>query len=200
MGLWDRFKRKAIDRRERRDEELREHRAYFCTESFRQILSAAKSLRGHGMIRSHAHFDDMLGHGLAQRYADRSEEFAVMTAAILASHCGRDAVIMFVLQRRDSRAPIGLQVSGDCIVPETALARTMTGTMDIYGLAADYAASGEFEQEAGPFRGPAQLLWDAGYAGTPRTDPEVEKAVADLARAALDPWSIRFPAKAGTGS
>ncbi|WP_010339581.1 hypothetical protein [Sphingobium yanoikuyae] len=123
-----------------------------------------------------------------------------MTAAILASHCGRDAAIMFVLQRRDSRAPIGLQVSGDRIVPETALARTMTGTMDIYALAADYAASGAFEQESGPFRGPAQLLWDAGYAGTLRTDPGVEKAVADLARAALDPWSIRFPANAGSGS
>jgi len=200
MGLWDKFRRMAISRRKRRDEELREHWAYFCTESFRQILSAAKALRGQGMIRTHAHFDDMLGHGLAQRYSDRSEEFAVMTAAILASHCGREAAIMFVLQRRESRAPIGLRVLENGIVPESALARTITGTMDIYSLAADYAASGEFEQESGPFRGPAQLLWDAGYAGTPRTDPEVEKAFADLARAALDPWSIPFPARARSGS
>ena len=200
MGLWDKFRRKVVDRRERRDEELREHRAFFCSESFRQILSAAKSLRSHGMVRSHAHFDDMLGHALAQRYSDRSEEFAIMTAAILTSHCGRDAAIMFVLQRRDSRAPIGLQVSADCIVPETAIARTMTGTMDIYGLAADYAASGEFEQESGPFRGPAQFLWDAGYAGTPRTDPDVAEAFADLACAARDPWSIRFRANLDGGS
>jgi hypothetical protein len=196
MGLWDRLRQKVIAHRERREGELREHHAYFCTESFREILSAAKALRvHHGMNRTQVHFDDMLGYGLAERYTARSEGMAVMTAAILASHCGYGAVTMFVLQRRESGAAIGLHVSDDGIVAETALARTMTGTMDIYGLAVDYAASGEFEQETGPFRGPAQLLWDAGFAGIPCDDPRVEKAREVLARAALDPWSIRCPAK-----
>lgn len=198
MGFWDRFRRNAADKHARREQELRENQANYCTESFRQILSAAKALRHHhGINRTQAHFDDMLGYGLAQRYTDQTEEMAVMTAAILASHCGPDAVIMFVLHLRDRGLPFGLRLSGDRLSPETALARQLTGVLDIYGLAADYAASGEFEQDSGPFRGPAQILWDAGYAGLPRDDLRVDQAAAELVAAALDPWSVRLPVKPG---
>jgi len=34
----------------------------------------------------------MIGYGLAQRYTDQPEEMAVMTAAILVSHCGPDVI------------------------------------------------------------------------------------------------------------
>jgi hypothetical protein len=198
MGFWDRFRRSTADRSARREQEMRETQANYCTESFRQILSAAKALRHHhGINRTQAHFDDMLGYGLAQRYTDQTEEMAVMTAAILASHCGPDAVTMFVLHLRDRGLAFGLRLSEDRLFPETPLARKMTGTLDIYGLAADYAASGELEQDSGPFRGPAQILWDAGYTGLPRDDLRVDQAAVELVAAALNPWNIRLPAKPG---
>jgi hypothetical protein len=199
MGFWDRFRRNAHDRQAMREQAQREQQANYCTESFRQILSAAKALRHHHSInRTHGHFDDMIGYGLAQRYTDQPEEMAVMTAAILASHCGPDAVTMFVLVLRSRGLPFGVRLSGEQLLAETPLARKLTGTLDIYDLAADYAANGELEQDSGPFRGPAQILWDAGYTGLPRDDLRVEQASDDLMAAVLNPWAVRIPAKANS--
>lgn len=194
MRFWSKVRRKAATRFSRRSPVNRDREASDCTESFRQILLAAKALRAlHGLNRTHSHFDDMLGYGLGQRYENKSEELMVMTAAILASHCGPEAVVMFFLHLRHRDLDFGLRWTNDRLIPQTDFARRISFTMDIYDLAADMAASGEFEQDSGPFRGPARVLWDAGYAGTASEDPMVEQARADLAALVKNPWAKPFP-------
>ena len=62
MGLLERFRRGAAQRQAQREQAEYEARGNHCTESFRQILSAAKALRYHHSInRTHGHFDDMIG-------------------------------------------------------------------------------------------------------------------------------------------
>lgn len=191
MCFWGKFRRKTAKRRPPANQD---REANYCTESFREILSAAKALRAHHSLnRTHSHFDDMLGYGLGQRYENQSQEMMVTTAAILASHCGPEAAVMFFLHLRHRDLDFGLRWTNDRLIPLTAFARKVTGVMDIYGLAADLAAGGEFEQDSGPFRGPAQVLWDAGYAGTASDDPMVEQARADLAAAAMNPWAKPLP-------
>lgn len=188
--FWSKFRRGAAKRLTRRAPARQDREVNYCTESFREILSAAKALRAHHSLnRTHSHFDDMLGYGLGQRYERQSEKMIVMTAAILSTHCGPEAAVMFFLHLRSRDLDFGLRMTNDHFAPETAFARQATCAMDIYGLAADYAASGEFEQDSGPFRGSAQVLWDAGYIGTPHDDPMVEQARTNLAAAVLNPWA-----------
>lgn len=194
MRIWRKIRRRAAKRFSRRSP-VKQHRdTNNCTESFRELLSAAKTLRAlHNLNRTHSHFDDMLGYGLGQRYENKAAEMMVMTAAILASHCGPEAVVMFFLHLRHRDLDFGLRWTNDRLIPQTDFARKITFSMDIYDLAADMAASGEYEQDSGPFRGPAQVLWDAGYAGTASDDPVVEQARADLAALVNDPWARPFP-------
>lgn len=194
MRFWSKVRRKAAKRLSRRSPVIQDRDASNCTESFREILSTAKALRAlHSLNRTHSHFDDMLGYGLGQRYENKSQEMMLMTSAILASHCGPEAVVMFFLHLRHRDLDFGLRWTNDRLIPQTDFARKITFTMDIYDLAADMAAGGEFEQDSGPFRGPARVLWDAGYAGTASDGPVVEQARADLAALVNDPWAKPFP-------
>ena len=174
-----------------------ENRKAICAHVFDRIVSTAMSIHRERRIdRSDMLFDTHLGSALADRaIAARDSAGALrMTTAVLLSHCGYDAALMFVVKLIDRGHFFGVTVDPDGTIRCEAPDRLSFGTADIHDIARCCARRGDCAREAGPFRGPAQTLWDAGYAGTPRTSPPVEQAADALARHVLGTWSrIRPP-------
>lgn len=141
------------------------------TETFRQILSAAKGLAvHHGLTRDDGEtFHLNVGHVLASRYRedDRSQADFIIAAKALFYYCHPLASKAFA-----DTAEIDL---GE------ALDSRLSATMDIYGMAAGLAESGSMKAEWSPFYGPAETLWDAAMDGVSREDKEVRLAERTLA-------------------
>lgn len=164
-----------------------------CTDSFRQILSAARALADHhGLTRDDDLFDANLGFGLAQRYVDERQPAMMMgmTTAILLSHCGWEAPLAFVRHLRAEGRDFDVDFTPDGRIEAGPRAAALVGMMDVYALARDRAVIGDVKLESGPFSGPARLLWDLGYHGIRTDHPQVKEAQAALARRALNAWGV----------
>jgi len=174
-----------------------------CADIFSQVLAVARQIHATtGTDRSDPLFDRHLGAVLAERCLDAQQtpEALRMMTAVLLSHCGYDAALMFVLQLTDEGRHFGVTVAPDITIHCEPPTDRQCGTADVFALAADCAKRADVAREAGPFRGPAQVLWDAGYSGLSRSSPSVEGAAADLARRVAQTWDLQPPPEASASS
>ncbi|PKP98657.1 MAG: hypothetical protein CVT74_10310 [Alphaproteobacteria bacterium HGW-Alphaproteobacteria-13] len=168
-----------------------------CAHVFERIISTAMAVhRERRVDRSDVLFDTHLGSALAERAIAARDSAGTlrMTTAVLLSHCGYDAALMFVVKLTDRGHFFDITTESDGAIRCETPGKRAFGTADIHDIARRCAQRGDRTREAGPFRGPAQTLWDAGYAGAPRTSRQVEQAEDALARRVLGTWShIRPP-------
>lgn len=171
-------------------------RKALCLHVFERILAAAAAIHiGRSIDRSDILFDTHVGSWLADRAIEARDdpETLRLTTAILLSHCGYDAALMFVVKLTDRGRVFGVTVAPDASIRCDQPEKRAFGTADIYCMAERCAQDGGCAREAGPFRGPAQMLWDAGYAGAAPTSPHVERAATELARRVMGTWDHILP-------
>jgi hypothetical protein len=163
---------------------------------FERILATAMAVHTQrGIDRSHSLFDTHLGSALAARAIEERDgpRMLRVTTAVLLSHCGYDAALMFVVKLTDRGHFFGVTVEPDASIQCREPGSRVFGAADVHDMARNCARRGDCAREAGPFRGPAQTLWDAGYAGVPHGAPYVEQAADALARRVMGSWSRIHP-------
>ena len=194
MAFWHRLRRQAPENAVEPTSPSGTHDRR-CEHVFEQIFAAAQFVhRTERIDRSHMLFDSKLGVFLADRSRAASDPAYVsrLTTAVLLSHCGYDAALIYVMTLIDAGAFFDVTVGPDIAIRCSHRDRP-SGFTDVYGLACDFARCGALPQQAGPFRGPAEILWDAAFGGIPRSDPAVKKASDQLAHRVRQAWDMEPP-------
>lgn len=177
----------------------RDEQSTLYADIFLRILAAARHVHETtGMNRADALFDRHLGAVLAKHCVQTRPAPSVlrMITAVLLSHCGYDAALMFVLKLTDEGIHFGVTIGPDILISCEDMSDPPHGTADVFALAAACAKRADLAHEAGPFRGFARILWDAGYSGLPRSNPIVAGALADLAGRVACTWALQPPPEA----
>ena len=165
-----------------------------ATAVFQAVLSGAKGLNVYGSItRDHPAFDQNLGAILADRIepGSRSELRNVLTTAVLLSHCAHVAALRFVLDAIYKGECFGVFEESDGVIRAEESVSMLVATMDIQAIAQGCAMRGDLAQDCGPFRGPAQILWDAGFQPHRFDDAELARAREELTRRVLNTWALQ---------
>jgi hypothetical protein len=147
--------------------------------TFQAVLSGAKGLEVYtGIDRDDPRFDENMGAILADRIEDGSKPdmSCILTTAILLSHCTQIGARRFLLTMTERGFRFGLTIMDSGAIRAAPSVAFLTATMDIYDIAADCAQRGDLPQNCGPFRGPAQVLWDAGFEGRSRIEALLQKS------------------------
>ena len=161
--------------------------------TFQQLLSGAKGLDVYtGMDRDDPRFDENMGAIMADRIADsgKPDMTWILTAAVLLTHCSQIGAVRFITDLNKRGFGFGLSITDSGAIRAASSVSFLTATMDIYDIAADCAQRGDLPQNCGPFRGPAQVLWDAGFEGRSRIEAPVRHAYAELHRRVLHTWEL----------
>jgi hypothetical protein len=195
LAIWDRLRRRQAPSSSASFAGTCNPSTSATTQAFAHILWAARKIEStSNMVRSDPSFDRHLGTLLAERCLERCDKPDIlrMMTAVLLSHCGYDAALIFVLKLIDESCHFGITVGPDIIIACEVMSDRLCGSADIYSMAADCAKRSDL-QKAGPFRGPAQLLWEAGYSGVSRSNASVAGAADALVRRVAQTWSLQPP-------
>lgn len=159
-----------------------------ATAAFNDVLSVAKAMWVyHQQTRHDPNYDVNIGFGLAQRYTDDPPppmQF-IATSCVLRSHCGEDALPMFLDSLRGKVTPFGIEITANGQFFVAKEVRGLAFIIDLYGLAQNTSKFGEMDIDWSPFRGLAAEIWDAGFQGLPANAATAEA----LTFRALNLWN-----------